>query len=248
MEVLKKLSLITVCVALSACNTLDRLENVGAEPKLAPEKSPIQQVDYKPVSNWPTPVDPGMTKGANSLWQPGSRSFFKDQRATRIGDILTVVVNISDQATLNNSTTRDRTNTENLGAPQVFGLEGKIDKIFSKNANENNLLSLNGDSKSVGDGQIARTEAITTKVAASITQILPNGNMVIKGTQDIRVNYEMREVTVEGVIRPEDISADNTIASEQIAEARISYGGQGTVSDVQQPRYGNQIIDILSPF
>ena len=173
---------------------------------MAAEKSPIQDASYKPVTNWPTPVDPGMTKGANSLWQPGSRSFFKDQRATRVGDILTVVVNISDQATLNNSSERDRTDTENLAAPGVFGLEGKIDKIFSKNANENSLLNIDGSSKSVGDGQIARTEAITTKVAASITQVLPNGNLVIKGTQDIRVNYEMREVTVEGVIRPEDIS------------------------------------------
>lgn len=249
MTTFKKLALITTCITLSACNTLERLEDVGRGPQLNPQISPVQQANYKPVNNWPTPVETAyQPKAPNSLWQPGARSFFKDQRATRVGDILTVVVKISDKASLDNSTTRNRTNDESLAVPQVFGVQNRIAKALSTNAQPDNLLDLSGSSSSIGNGQIGRKEDITTKIAASITQVLPNGNLVLKGTQQVRVNYEMREITVEGVIRPEDISSENTIQSEQMAEARISYGGKGIVSDVQQPRYGNQVIDILSPF
>ena len=249
MKSFKKFALMTTCLVVSACNTFDRLEDVGKGPQLNPQISPTQQANYKPVSNWPTEVQPTFQpKAPNSLWQPGARSFFKDQRATRVGDILTVLVNISDSASLDNSTSRDRTSAEGLNAPNLLGLEKEVYKLIPGKQDPNNLLTVGGNSSSTGSGQIGRKETITTKIAASITQILGNGNLVIKGTQQIKVNYEMREVTVEGVIRPEDISSDNTISSNQIAEARISYGGKGIVSDVQQPRYGNQIIDIISPF
>ncbi len=234
---------------VSACNTLDRLEDVGKGPQLNQQMSPIQQSNYKPVNNWPTEVQPTFQpKAPNSLWQPGARSFFKDQRATRVGDILTVLVSISDSAKLDNSTTRARTTAEGLNAPALFGLEKRIYNAIPGKQDPADLLSVGGNSSSKGNGNIGRKEDISTKIAASITQILQNGNLVIKGTQQVKVNYEMREITVEGVIRPEDISSDNTISSNQIAEARISYGGKGIVSDVQQPRYGNQLIDILSPF
>ena len=249
MKLNNKLGLVGLCLTLSACNTLDRLEEVGKAPVMEKEKNPVQQANYQPITNWPTNVEPEVpAKKANSLWQPGSRSFFKDQRASRIGDILTVVVSIADKATLDNSTTRARTNSEKMGAPQIFGMQHKIVGELPGVQDPASLLSLSGDNKSTGNGQIGRKEDITTKIAAIVTQILPNGNMAIKGTQQVRVNYEMREVAIEGVIRPEDIASDNTIKSEQIAEARISYGGKGIISDVQQPRYGNQIIDVLSPF
>lgn len=250
MKFTKTIALLSLCTALSACgNTLQRLEDAGNAPKMSAEKSPTEQAGYQPVKNWPTPVEPAYAgKQANSLWQPGARSFFKDQRAARVGDILTVVVNISDSATLDNSTSRNRTTSESLATPQIFGVQNKIAKTLTTQAQPGDLLDLNGASNSVGAGAIGRKETITTQVAASITQVLPNGNLVIKGTQQVRVNYELREITIEGVIRPEDISSDNTIGSQQIAEARITYGGKGIVSDAQQPRYGDQLIDILSPF
>ena len=81
-----------------------------------------------------------------------------------------------------------------------------------------------------------------------ITEVLPNGNLAIFGRQEVQVNFERRDLVVAGVIRPEDITSGNTIAYEQIAEARVSYGGQGQITDFQQPRYGQQLYDIVFPF
>jgi flagellar L-ring protein precursor FlgH len=245
----KYISILAVATSLTACaNTIERLEKVGKAPPVREIQNPIEQANYQPVS-WPTPVEPGdYVKNSGSLWAKGSRSFFKDQRASRVGDILTIVVDINDDADLTNKTSQSRTNTENLAAPNVFGLEETALKLLPGNPILSSLLNINGNNTTEGDGQIGRGEQINLKIAAMITQVLPNGNMVVQGTQDLRVNYEVRQVFISGVIRPEDISSENTIQSEQIAEARVSYGGEGTLSDIQQPRYGTQVIDILSPF
>ena len=203
---------------------------------------------------------------ANSLWRSGARAFFKDQRASRVGDILTVSININDQAQINNQTTRTRANSENAGMPEVFGfdlnkllpgtsaakalLEGKLDGNSTQYdaGGRDNLLGMTSDTSNKGAGQINRKETITLQVAALITDVLPNGNLVLQGRQEVRVNFEVRELQITGVIRPEDISSANSISYEKIAEARISYGGRGQISDVQQPRYGQQIFDIIMPF
>lgn len=235
---------------LSGCgNTLERLSNVGQEPPLHSIENPTDQKNYKPVS-WPMP-EPEATgrPTANSLWQPGAKAFFRDQRARRVGDILTIKVVIADKAQIDNVTERTRDSTENVGAPNILGFERKlINDILPNGANAANLISVNGNSETTGDGRINRQERIETKVAAMVTQVLPNGNMVIKGKQQVRVNYESREIDIGGVIRPEDIKSDNTIDLAQVAEARVSYGGRGTLSDLQQPRVGSQILDIISPF
>ena len=175
-------------------------------------------------------------------------TFFRDQRASRKGDIIRVNVTIQDKAQLNNNTNRARTGSEGASAPNLFGLEDAIYGAIPGHQDPNNLLKLGTNTTTTGAGSTQRQETISTEVAATVTQVLPNGNLVIEGNQEIRVNNEIREVSVGGVIRPQDIASDNSIKSTQIAQARISYGGRGQLTDVQQPRYGQQIFDIISPF
>ncbi len=236
-----------LALTLSACSAVDRISQVGAAPQLAPIENPVKQPGYRSVS-MPMPDAQRPLPMANSLWRPGSRAFFKDQRARRVGDIVTVSVAIEDTAEIDNTTTRTRSNTEDADMTNMLGFENQLSKILPEGTNPASLVSLGSTSKSTGLGEVARSEAITMTVAAVVTQILPNGNMVIWGHQEVRVNFEVRELMVAGVVRPEDISSSNTIKHTQIAEARIAYGGRGQLTDVQQPRYGQQVLDIILPF
>jgi flagellar L-ring protein precursor FlgH len=185
---------------------------------------------------------------ASSLWRQGARSFFKHQRAGTVGDVLTVEVTIADEATLRNETRRTRNNEDNFSASHFFGLESKLDKIFPNAVDPDNLVDLNSDLLNAGRGNTARTEEIRLNVAAVVTQVLPNGNLMIQGRQEVRVNFEVRELYVAGVARREDIRPDHTIQHDKIAELRIAYGGRGQITDVQQPRYGAQVLDIILPY
>ena len=239
--------ILTLAIALSGCNALSRLANVGAEPPLTTIQNPTLQASYRPVS-MPMPAPKPVERNANSLWRTGARAFFKDQRASDVGDILTVVVDLDDEATLNNATTRTRTANEDGSLNAFLGYESSLSRLLPEAINPGNLLDIDSQSDSTGSGQIARDEDIELKIAAVISQVLPNGNLVIHGRQEFRVNFEARELQIAGIIRPEDITSTNTIVYEKIAEARISYGGRGQISDLQQPRYGQQVIDILFPF
>ncbi|GJE60653.1 flagellar basal body L-ring protein FlgH [Methylobacterium trifolii] len=234
------------CSGLAACNTADRLSQIGATPNLSAIEDPTAQAGYKPV-RLPMPDVQPVSYAPNSLWRTGSRAFFKDQRAARVGDLVTVKVNVTDKANLNNETKRSRSNTEGVGVPNAVGLE-KNAAILGFGLSPDKLFSANSNSSSDGVGSVQRAETVTTNVAAIVTQILPNGNMVVEGKQEIRINFEVRELIVAGVVRPEDIESDNTIDSAKIAQARIAYGGRGQITDVQQPRYGQQLIDIVLPF
>jgi len=232
---------------LAGCNALDRLSSVGEAPAMTAVQNPTHQPGYRPVSMpMPTPVIAERTP--NSLWRTGSRAFFKDLRANEVGDIVTVVIEINDSAEVNNSTTRRRTNSEDASMGALLGYEQSLSRILPDEVNPSNLLDLNSSLGTAGAGAIDREEKIEVKVAAVVTQLLPNGNLVIVGRQETRVNYEVRELQVAGVIRPQDITANNQITYDKIAEARLAYGGRGQISDLQQPRYGQQIIDILFPF
>ena len=234
-------------LAMSGCSAVDRLKSVGQAPKLTAIANPVTQPGYRPVS-MPMPAPAPAVYNSNSLWRSGARAFFKDQRAARVGDILTVIVEITDKAEIENETNRTRDNEENAGLSSLSGLEKKLEKMLPEGVDFSRIVNLNSDAKSDGAGSIEREEEITTKIAAVVTQVLPNGNMVIEGRQEMRVNFEMRELIVAGVVRPEDITSDNTIPISKIAEARVSYGGKGQITDVQQPRYGQQVFDIIWPF
>ncbi len=246
---LRRLAAGGLCIlALAGCGTtIDRLAAVGEEPALRPIENPTVEPDYQPVT-LPMPRPDMNVSHPNSLWRSGARGFFKDQRAHRVGDILTVLIQIDDAATVNNATTRTRDNSEDASISTLFGYQTSFGRILPESIDPTNLVDIDSDSQTRGTGQIERDEEINLRIAALVTQVLPNGNLVIRGTQQVRVNYEVRELSVDGVVRREDISVDNTVLHDQIAEARIVYGGRGTLSDVQKPRYGQEIFDIIYPF
>ena len=242
--VLTGASLVILSVA-SGCSSIDRLSQIGEQPKLAAIDNPTAQPGYKPVQ-MPMPKPETVSYNANSLWRNGSRAFFKDQRAHQIGDLLTVTVNITDQANFANESQRSRTAKDDTGVTSFLGsttLGVQAQKLLT-----GRTFQADSASSYDGKGSIQRQETLQTNVAAVVTQTLPNGNLVVEGKQEIRVNFEIRELIVAGIVRPEDIQSDNTIDSSKIAQARIAYGGRGQINDVQQPRYGQQVMDVLLPF
>ena len=238
-------AMLSLAALASGCSSIDRLSQIGEKPKLTEIENPTTQPGYKPVQ-MPMPKPETVSYNANSLWRNGSRAFFRDQRAARVGDILTVTVNITDKANIANETQRSRTNKEDSGITDFIGaqtLGAQAKKVLP-----GRILTADSTASSDGKGSVTRQEALQTNVAAVVTQVLPNGNLVVEGKQEIRVNFEIRELIVAGIVRPEDIQSDNTIDSSKIAQARIAYGGRGQITDVQQPRYGQQVMDVLLPF
>lgn len=232
---------------LSACGTADRLSRIGRAPEMAPIADPAADPLLRPVA-MPAPGFSEPSLAANSLWRPGSRTFLRDQRAGRPGDIVTVLVQIEDEAELQNQTRRSRNANESLGIPRIMGLDASFGRIFPNGFDPTRMVEAGSEGSARGEGNISRNETVTLRVAATVTQTLPNGNLVVAGRQQVRVNHEMRELQVAGVIRPSDIASDNTIRHDRMAEARIAYGGRGTISDVQQPRYGQQVLEAILPF
>ncbi|MBK6897087.1 MAG: flagellar basal body L-ring protein FlgH [Alphaproteobacteria bacterium] len=235
------------CALMTGCATADRLSKVGEAPAMSSISNPVTQDGYQPVS-LPMPAPQKVLREKNSLWQSDRVTFFKDQRASNIGDVITVLIDIKDEAELDNTTQRTRTSTEGAGLDAMLGYEQALNRVLPQAVDNTNLAQFDSSSNHRGSGSIEREDEITMRMAALITQVLPNGNMVIHGKQEVLVNYEKRILAIDGVIRPEDIGVQNTVSYDQIAEARIIYGGEGQISDMQQPRYGQQIYDVIFPF
>ena len=234
-------------VALGGCSAFSRISQIGETPPLTTIQDPKTQPGYQPVSlPMPTPIV--SERQPNSLWKAGSRAFFKDQRAANVGDILTVLVSFDDKAQFNNETQLQRTTNEQDTLPNVFGFESSLAKALPKSFNPATAVNVTGATNNDGKATINREEQVTLEVAALVTQVLPNGNLVVQGHQEIRVNYEVRDLQITGVLRTQDISAINTVPLDKLAEARVSYGGRGQLTNDQQPRYGEQLLDIVAPF
>ncbi|MCB9982312.1 MAG: flagellar basal body L-ring protein FlgH [Rhodospirillales bacterium] len=236
-----------LCLALSACSAADRISQIGEAPEMTKIVNPTTQRGYQPVS-LPMPSPKNVSPQKNSLWAADRTTFFKDQRASDVGDIITVTIDIDDKAELENASKRSRSSSEDAALPSLLGYEQALDRILPEAIDNTDLIDFGADSNHAGTGSVERDEKVEVQLAAFITQILPNGNMVIHGSQEVLVNFEKRILQVDGVIRPEDISVQNSVSYEKIAEARISYGGEGQITDVQQPRYGQQLYDIVFPF
>ena len=205
-----------------------------------PQPSPAELAAMRAPANQQEPIV------SASLWRSGPSSLLGDRRARTRGDILTVVIEIDEEAQINNATQRSRAAGEDLSISALFGLPDLVDDLTGISLDP--AAQIASDSSSVGAGSVRRAEEITLRLAATVTDVLPNGHFVIVGNQEVRVNFELRELRVHGVIRPEDISRKNEITYDKIADARVSYGGRGQITDVQQPRYGQQIADIILPF
>ena len=244
---LRVLTAVAAVASVGACNTLSRLSEVGEPPKLSAIKNPMADPNYRPVS-LPMPAPVAIEINPNSLWRPGAKAFFKDQRAKEVGDILTVKLTIDDSATLDNKTERDRNDRDTATIPAFLGLEAELSKRLPQAIDPLSAANFGNTHATTGDGSIERKEAIELTLAAVVTQILPNGNLVIAGRQEIQVNNELRELRVTGIIRSSDVDPSNIIAHTKIAEMRVAYGGRGTLSDLQQPRWGTQIWDIVFQF
>lgn len=234
-------------VSLAACGAGERLADVGKPPAMSAIENPTTRSDYRAVS-MPMPAAQPVTRQRNSLWASDRQAFFEDQRADNVGDILTVMLDIKDKAELDNSSRRSRQASEDAGLASFLGYEANLAQVLPEAVNNGSLIGAESGSNHNGSGTIDREEKIQMKLAATIMQILPNGNLVIQGRQEVRVNFEKRILEFAGVIRPQDITIDNTISYDKVAEARVSYGGKGQITDVQQPRYGQQVYDVLFPF
>jgi len=232
---------------LSGCGAVGRLKEVGRAPAMTDpqfgDQPPIEQslglagATQRREARTPDPAVP-----TASLFRAGAGAFLGDQRASRRGDILTVRINVADRADIGNSTARTRGGSEQAGLSALLGLE----KVLPGDASK--AVAGNSSSNYNGSGTISRSENINLTMSAIVTDVLPNGNLVLRGRQEMRVNYELRELVLTGIVRPQDIARDNSIRHSQIAEARISYGGRGQLSQAQQARWGQQIYDALFPF
>lgn len=243
-----KPGLILACLAalsLGGCDMMQTLSEVGRPPALSPTQNPTRVPGWQPVT-MPMPAPQPAPREGDSLWRPGSRAFFKDQRASRVGDIVTIQVSMADSANVQNSTTATRNSSENEGMPHLFGLESVLSHTGV--VNPSSLVAVNSTNANTGTGQIKRAETVTVSLAGVVTQVLPNGNLAVVAHQQFRVDNELRDLQVSGVIRPEDISSDNTVQSNRMAEARIAYGGRGALTQVQAPRWSQQVMDAVLPF
>ncbi len=224
-----------------------RLHEVGRAPGFSPLEGGSQHYAMY-AAPFPESADRAGPSDEASLWTSTRASLFGDRRAARRGDILTVVIEIDDKAEISNATDRSRSGDSSMGIPQLFGIPQRLDRKLPEGASMAEAVQAKGASTFAGDGSVARKEKLALRVAATVVEQLPNGVLRIEGQQEVRVNYELRELNVAGYVRPGDISRQNEITYDKIAGARISYGGRGQISDVQQPRWGQQIADIVLPF
>lgn len=237
--------LVVLCVALAGCGTAP----IGTLP---PFSQPLVNAETDAMLN---PGQPLMLSTATlgpsaaaSLWSGERGSLLSDNRAQKRGDIMTVVIEIDDSASITNTSARSRSASQSAGLPQLFGLPQRVAPRLPEGASVGSLVDLNSQSNATGNGSVRRNEQLTLRVAVTVTDVLPNGVFAILGQQEVRVNYELRELIVTGFVRPEDISRQNEITYDKIASARISYGGRGQITDMQQPRYGQQALEQLLPF
>ncbi|MDQ2093986.1 flagellar basal body L-ring protein FlgH [Rhodalgimonas zhirmunskyi] len=246
MILVRSLMAVAIVGNMAACS---RMDHFGKPPSFT-ETETIANPEHVAMMNPGLPLtaeERGPLDRA-SLWSRNRHSLLGDRRAVKRGDIMTVVIEIDDSAEISNNTSRSRSGSEGMSVPGLLGIPQRLNESLPEGASMDEAVSLNSSSSSSGEGSVSRNEKLTLRVAATITDVLPNGVLAIAARQEVRVNFELRELIVSGFVRPEDVSRQNEITYDKIASARISYGGRGQISDMQQPRYGQQVLDMALPF
>jgi len=240
----RRLAIFGLLFVLGGCGRADHLGKAPSfsNPMATQERSAMIATALPAVIEGSSELDQA------SLWSGQRGSLLGDRRAIQRGDIMTVVIEIDERAEISNQTDRSRSGSESLGIPQLGGLPQRLDDKLPDGASSSELVSINSSSSSGGEGSVKRNEKLTLRIAATVVDVLPNGVLSIAGSQELRVNFELRELLVSGYVRPEDISRQNEITYDKIASARVSYGGRGQITDVQQPRIGQQVLDVILPF
>jgi flagellar L-ring protein precursor FlgH len=237
-----KQSVILAGICLMLLAVCAKVQEIGQEPALTPVGAGLR-ANKVALPNEPAPAP--IYRPGNSFWQDTSADLFRDPRAMKVGDVVTVKISIKDKASLDNTSERSRDSKTNFNLDTSYDLN--LPLLKGKRAGTIDS-TIDSKSASKGEGAITRSESIELLVAAVVTSVLPNGNLVISGTQEVRVNFELRVLTVQGIVRPRDISTENMVSYDKIAEARISYGGRGRLTEIQQPAWGQQLIDLFTPF
>lgn len=241
---MKKLTYTTACLAVLTLTSACTVEH----PKFTPVENSLQQaMDEAIMTTASIMAQPTPKRATGSLWQQGSNHFFKDPRAANVGDIVTVVVNESTKAEVEAKTETDRTHSGTGGITNLLNLEDELSNIGIP-PGVSGLFDTDSNRTFAGDASTDREDTLSGKIAAVVTQLLPNGYLVIKGRREVMVNYELQEMILTGIIRPADISPNNTITSDKIAEARIAYAGKGLVDEAQTPPVGVKWTDKFLPF
>ncbi len=229
---------------LGACSPLAQ---VGKAPDFSPLEGSYQHHAMYSAP-FPETADMNAPSDASSLWTATQASLLGDRRASHRGDILTVVIEIDDRAEISNSTGRNRSGSQQMAVPHMLGIPQRLDRELPDGASMGQAIDTSSASSFSGTGSVSRNEKLTLRIAATVVEELPNGVLRIEGQQEVRVNFELRELIITGYVRPADISRQNEVTYDKMAGARVSYGGRGQITDVQQPKYGQQISEILSPF
>ena len=231
-------SALAVALALSSCSS-QAVKEIGRAPSMSPIGSGLNYAETPQMAMYPK--QPRTAVAGYSIWSDQQSALFKDSRAFKMGDILTVNIRVNDKASFDNKTDRSRTNKSGIN----FGLSGST---ASSSVDAEGDLGFGSSTSTKGDGSTERSEKLNLLVAAVVTGVIENGNLLISGSQEVRVNHELRILNVAGIVRPQDVDAYNQISYEKIAEARISYGGRGQITSAQQPRWGQQVADRILPF
>ena len=235
---MKKLALAMMATSLLSGCANQALREIGQAPSMSPIGSGLQYAQTPQMALYPKQAHTRMA--GYSTWSDSQSNLFKDSRAINVGDLLTVTIRLNDQATFDNKTDRSRENKSGMD----FSIDGEGDNFSLSTQGD---LTYGSSTSTKGDGKTERSERLNLLVAAVVTGVLENGNLLISGSQEVRVNHELRILNVADIVRPQDVDSDNRISYDKIAEARISYGGRGRLTEVQQPPWGQQLVDLFSP-